>query len=118
MELGLLLWSEVTLFFDLQQRKRTCPLEIEQTVEKDIDCLSPRERVGLSPESLGRGAKREVRGGPRRRDELGRGCQGDQTVRCHSRWNWEERRSPMEAGPVLGPGGDPLPLEAPAERAQ
>ena len=105
-------------FFDLQQRKRTCPLEIEQMVEKDTDSLSPQERVGLSPESLGRGAKREVRGGPRRQDELGRGCQGDQMMRCRGRWGWEERRSPMEAGPVLGPGGEPLPLVAPVERAQ
>ena len=96
-------------FFDLQQRERTCPLEIERMVEKDTGSLSPQERVGLSQESLGRGAEREVRGGPRRQDELRRGCQGDQMVRCHGRWSWEERRSPVEAGPVLGPGGDPLP---------
>lgn len=49
------------LFFDLQQRRKDL-LEIEQTVEKDLSCLSPGE-VGLSPESLGRGA-REGRGGP------------------------------------------------------
>lgn len=68
--------------FGFAQRKSTCPLEIEQMVEKGKGPLSSQEKAGLFPESLGRGAKREVKGGPRGQDELGRGCQGDQMVRC------------------------------------
>lgn len=51
--------------FGFAQRKSTCPLEIEQMVEKGKGPLSSQEKAGLFPESLGRGAKREVKGGPR-----------------------------------------------------
>lgn len=81
--------------FDLQQREKDLPSGNRADGREGYRLLKPPGGVGLSPESLGRGAKREGRGGPET-DELGReGVQGDQMVRCHSRWSWEGEGGPL-----------------------